>query len=730
VTDNSSLALSITGLHHTGQTLTATRTVGDADDTGATLAYQWQRSTDGGATWSNISGATGSTYVAAAADLNNRVRVHASFTDDTGQLVSADSSGFSIGNTFPVVTPNGTSFIVSHNTPVAASTFFTTSDTDGDPIVQYDFWDNGSAGGTWLRNGNPLLLGTDNFVPASQISQVTYRGGAGTETIYERASDGLGFSAWTSVNATDTAPVVTPTSANVNVNVGHGTVAATSLFTAADADTDSIVQYDFYDTGQAGGHWLLNGTAQPDNQILSFSALQLSQITYQGGPGTETIWERASDGIQYGAWVSINATGADIAPVVAPTSASIVVSHNSSVAASTLFTVYDRDGDPITQYDFWDTGAGGGHWSINGNAQGSNMEIVVNASQLSQVTYTPGAGTDTLYVRANDGIQWSAWTIPGFTATDAAPVSTPVHSFVSGANNKTYAFSDLFTVSDADGDAPAQYDFWDTGAGGGNWFIGNAMQGSNQEILVNASQLSQVTYHAGSGTETLYMRATDGLHFGAWTPGVTVANAPVANPNQSAFTLSHTQSVAATTLFTANDADGDPITRYDFWDTGAGGGHWSINGQAQASNMEIVVNTSQLSQVTYTPGAGTDTLYVRVSDATGFGPWTVPGFTATDAAPVSTWYTNALVASTGQTFAASNLLTATDTDGDPTTQYDFWDTGAGGGHWFVNGVQQGSNQEILVNASQLSQVTYTAGPGTDMLYVRANDASSSARGPT
>jgi hypothetical protein len=88
---------------------------------------------------------------------------------------------------------------------------------------------------------------------------------------------------------------------------------------------------------------------------------------------------------------------------------------------------------------------------------------------------------------------------------------------------------------------------------------------------------------------------------------------------------------------------------------------------------------------------------------------------------VSTWYTNSLVASTGQTLAASNLFTATDTDGDPITQYDFWDTGAGGGHWFVNGVQQGSNQEILVNTPQLSQVTYHAGAGTDTLYVRAND---------
>jgi hypothetical protein len=220
---------------------------------------------------------------------------------------------------------------------------FTASDADTDSIVQYDLWDSGIAGGTWLLNGNPLLLGVDNFVSAAQLSQVTYRGGHGTETIWERATDGVAYSAWGSLNATDTAPVVTPT--NSTANVGHGTVAATSLFTAGDGDADSIVQYDFWDSGQAGGHWLLNGNALPNGQDNFVAGSQLSQVTYRGGAGTETIYERASDGIQFGAWVSINATGTDIAPVVAPTSTSIVVSHNRSVAASTLFTVYDQDGD-------------------------------------------------------------------------------------------------------------------------------------------------------------------------------------------------------------------------------------------------------------------------------------------------------------------------------------------------------------------------------------------------
>ena len=116
-------------------------------------------------------------------------------------------------------------------------------------------------------------------------------------------------------------------------------------------------------------------------------------------------------------------------------------------------------------------------------------------------------------------------------------------------------------------------------------------------------------------------------------------------------------------------------------------------------------------------GNYTASVFVTASD--GHGGTTVPGFI--DGAPVSTWYTNSLVASTGQTLAASSLFTATDADGDSITQYDFYDTGAGNGHWFVNGVAQGSNQEIVVNASQLPQVTYHAGTGTDTLYVRAND---------
>jgi autotransporter passenger strand-loop-strand repeat protein len=160
-----------------------------------------------------------------------------------------------IDSSRPVVTPTSLAVNQSHLHTVAASTLFTAGDADGDFIVQYDFWDTGVGGAHWIINGTPSTPNTDNY--ASNLSQVSYQSGAGTDTLYVRASDGTGFGSWSQAfMVTDTAPVVTPTNANVNVS-HQNPVSATSLFTASDADTDSIVQYDFWDSGQAGGHWLL-----------------------------------------------------------------------------------------------------------------------------------------------------------------------------------------------------------------------------------------------------------------------------------------------------------------------------------------------------------------------------------------------------------------------------------------------------------------------------------------
>ena len=98
----------------------------------------------------------------------------------------------------------------------------------------------------------------------------------------------------------------------------------------------------------------------------------------------------------------------DRAPVVS--ASNVTLSSSTSVAASSLFTATDPDGNAITTYAFEDTGSG--HFVLNGVVQPNNQEIDVSAAQLSQLIYqgTAGSTNDTVEVRINDGTLWSNWT--------------------------------------------------------------------------------------------------------------------------------------------------------------------------------------------------------------------------------------------------------------------------------------------------------------------------------
>jgi hypothetical protein len=86
----SSAAPVITGTARRGQTLTAT--MGMWSPAGTSYAYQWQRDT--GSVWTDISGATASTYVLALADVGAQVRVHVTATNASGTgQVDADPLG-------------------------------------------------------------------------------------------------------------------------------------------------------------------------------------------------------------------------------------------------------------------------------------------------------------------------------------------------------------------------------------------------------------------------------------------------------------------------------------------------------------------------------------------------------------------------------------------------------------------------------------------------------------
>src|SRR5205085_368612 len=79
-----------------------------------------------------------------------------------------------------------------------------------------------------------------------------------------------------------------------------------------------------------------------------------------------------------------------------------------SLAASSLFSYSDADNDAAVKYDFYDA-SGNGHFVFNGAAQPAATVIEITAAQLAQTSYQVGGAADQLYMRANDGFDWGAW---------------------------------------------------------------------------------------------------------------------------------------------------------------------------------------------------------------------------------------------------------------------------------------------------------------------------------
>ena len=368
-----------------------------------------------------------------------------------------------------------------------------------------------------------VTINGDTKVEGNESFNVNLTGATNGATITR--GQGVGTIINNDVAVVDTPATVT----GLNVTARQGqSFAASSLFTARDADGDAITKYAFWDTGAGGGHFVLNGVAQGAGQEIDVTAAQLSQLSYQSGLGADTLWVAAYDGKQWGNWSnSFTVTGqADTAPTV--TGSNVTAAHGQSFAASSLFTARDADGDTISKYAFWDTGTGGGHFVLNGVAQGVNQEIDVTAAQLSQLSYQSGSGADTLWVAAYDGMKWGNWS-SSFSVTapiDSGPTVTPTNSEIKSFANQSFAASSLFSYSDPFGSPATQYDFWNTGDGGGHFVLNGTALGANQHNIISATQLGQLSYQVGTGSDTIWVGANDGTVWGGWSKGFTISDPP------------------------------------------------------------------------------------------------------------------------------------------------------------------------------------------------------------
>nr|MCU0936167.1 hypothetical protein [Gammaproteobacteria bacterium] len=657
-----------------------------------------------------------------------------SFTLVTPRLVESDGDAWLPANTAAgpqsVPTVSGVDQVLGYGEAVPASALFTLSDPDGSPTLQYQFWD--SPGGGSLRVAGLVQ-------PAGQVFSVAAADLAGTEyvahsaswveTLWVRAYDGLGWSAWASLSArTNASPVCAAAERNIDLAQWRG---LSEWVAVSDPDGDPPSAFEVRDLGAGADSGRLwgNGAVLAQGGTLSVASLADAWVCGALTPGTDTYEVRARDLYGWGEWVPFTLTTravANRAPEVSLCEAGVRVGLPLALAGKV--EVSDADGDVPVAYGFWE-GPGGGYLRVGGVAQASGQVVTVAGAQLADTVYVGGAaaGAESLYLRAYDGQAWGPWASASLYSYARATNSAP--AVLAGDRNadpgQWRSLAELVAVEDADGDPPLRFQVrdLDVAADGARLWQGTV---APQGATLTVGSLGEVCLggRATPGADSFAVRAFDGMDWGEWqaftlTTRAFANHAPVASASDAG--VRPNQSVALSGLLTVTDADGDAAVSYGVWDT-PGGGYLRIAGAAQPAGRVVVLSQAQFAGAEYVGGttAGSETVFVQAYDGQAWSPWASWRMDVLNQAPQTTSAGGSVP--WGHVVAASTLFSASDPDVDPIAQYQFWES-PGGGQLRLGGTALPQGQVVSVAAAELPALQYVAGEqaAVDTLWVRASD---------
>ena len=538
-------------------------------------------------------------------------------------------------------------------------------------------------------------------------------------------------------NLVDNPSVVTVTG-NLVVQTGEwlNLTALNLPITVTDVDGDPLLKYRFTDlSGDPNSiyFWLNGIVAQGGTFTVAASYLSEVWIHSAATAGPDSIQIEVFDGSQWSAPQDITVI-TDTAPVVSAATTSFGL--NQTVAASSIFNVFDADGDAITQYRITDATVGGAHLTLNGVQQADNTPILVSAADLAQlqiVTASSNQAANSFIVEAFDGNSWSAPKTIKVDTVAPPPDVTVTGSLIvapGGWLNLT-ALNLPIVVTDADGDPVIKYRFTDlSSAPNGDYLWFNHTLAQGDSVTFSASQLSTLWVHsaAASGADMLQVEVFDGYQWSAPQDiSIITDAAPVVSAATTSFNIN--QTVAATSIFNISDAESDAITQYKLTDLTAGGAYLTLNGVQQADDTPMTVAAADIAElqiVTAPSDQLKNAFAVQVFD--GF-QWSTPVTinVASMAPPPVVNVTGEIDLSPGQwfDFTALNLpFSVTGADLDHVVKYRFTDvgTGANSAHlWFNGPVAQGGT--VTTPAAYLSQVWIQGGPisSLDTLQVQIFD---------
>jgi hypothetical protein len=263
------------------------RTLDAAD--AAVNSYQWQSSSDNGATWSNITGATSATYTPVAADQGNRLRVVETATDaDGGPSTISNSPATSVvtNNTLVFTTPasiTGTAREGSVLTAVNGTT------SDPNAVISGYQWQSSSDGGTTWSNIAGATAATYTPVEADETHLLR---------VVETATDTVSAQSGTSASAASAAVtdivLAFTSAASISGSPTVGSALGAVNGTLNDADA-AVTGYQWQSSSNNGFTWsnIAAATSATYKPVAADSGNVLRVVETatdaDGGPSTTSI---------------------------------------------------------------------------------------------------------------------------------------------------------------------------------------------------------------------------------------------------------------------------------------------------------------------------------------------------------------------------------------------------------------------------------------------------------
>ncbi|MBR1242335.1 hypothetical protein JQ620_19685 [Bradyrhizobium sp. AUGA SZCCT0274] len=405
----------------------------------------------------------------------------------------------------------------------------------------------------------------------------------------------------------------------------------------SDADGNPAVSYQLFDSGTSatsGYFWTPTNAHWAAGTTIDVPASQLSDVWLRSGSasGSETMWVRAFDGIDWSSWASFTfTTTPNGIPIAAISDQSVHLNTymETGIHPAELLRPQRRCRHQIPvlgqrhvgdQRLFLDS-----HQHALGR-QHDDRSFSCRACQCLVPERLDDRLRDVVGTRF-DGSDWGAWDTFTVTSTNATPVATVNdHTLHVGQ----WAKIDNWTsVVDGDSDTITKYQFWDSGTAATSayfWTPNNSHWAANTTIEVSAADLANVWIKGGSatGSETLWVRAFDGFEWGAWdTFTLTSTNAtPVATVNDHSLHVGQWAKIDS--WISVVDGDNDTITKYQFWDSGTAATSayfWTPTNSHWTANTTIEVSAADLGNVWVQGGTatGSETLWVRAFDGTEWG---------------------------------------------------------------------------------------------------------------